>query len=128
MIWLPSIEQIIQAHQMLIAATGGSDGIRDPGLIESALMRAYAGFGEHEIYTTVPQKAAAICSGLIGNHGFVDGNKRIGILIMLSILRKNGYALTYTQDELIELGLAAAQSIVGTEEITRWIEAHHAHE
>lgn len=88
MIWLPSIEQIIEMHGILIRRTGGLDGIRDRGLIESALARASAGFGDYERYTGVEAKAAALAHGLGSNHGFIDGNKRVGVAVMLLILRK----------------------------------------
>ena len=83
MIWLPSIDQVIEMHSILIRRTGGSDGIRDLGLIESALARASAGFGEFERYPSVIAKAAAIAHGLGSNHGFIDGNKRVGVAVML---------------------------------------------
>lgn len=124
MIWIPSLEQVFILHTKLIARTGGSDGVRDAGLIESALMRANASYGGVEAYTSIPQKAAAVCCGLIGNHGFVDGNKRIGIAVMLLILRRNGIALRYTQPELIRLGLSAAQGLVDVNDVAEWVERH----
>ena len=124
MIWLPSIEQIIEMHSILIRRTGGLDGIRDRGLIESALARASAGFGDYERYTGVEAKAAAIAHGLGSNHGFIDGNKRIGVAVMLLILRKNDIRLTFTQIELIRLGLDIATDQVGPDDIVKWIRQH----
>lgn len=124
MIWIPTLEQIMFLHAKLVERTGGSDGVRDAGLIESALMRADAAFGGVEAYPDIVEKAAAVCCGLIGNHGFVDGNKRIGIAAMLLILRKNGIALQYTQAELIRLGLDAAQGLLDVPEVIRWIKEH----
>ncbi len=126
MIWIPTLEQIFALHSKLIARTGGSDGFRDAGLIESALMRAKAAFGGVEAYRTVSRKAAAICCGLIGNHGFIDGNKRIGIAAMLLVLRRNDITLRYAQAELICLGLNAAQGIVDVNGVAEWIEQHMA--
>ena len=117
MIWLPTLRQLIRLHEKVIARSGGAAGMRDAGLIESALMRANASFGDYEAYSTVAEKAAAVCCGLIGNHGFVDGNKRIGVMAMLLILKKNGIALRYTQAELIRLGLDAAQGNVAVAEV-----------
>ena len=71
-------------------------------------MRANAAFGASEAYPTIEEKAAAVCCGLIGNHGFIDGNKRIGVMVLLLLLSKNGVDLRYTQGELIRLGLDAA--------------------
>lgn len=124
MIWVPALEQLFVLHSKLIARTGGSDGVRDAGLIESALMRADAAFDGAEAYRTVPQKAAAVCCGLIGNHGFIDGNKRIGIAAMLLILRRNHIILRYTQAELICLGLNAAQGLADVNDVAEWIEQH----
>lgn len=124
MIWLFTLEQLCRMHSKLIARTGGSDGMRDRGLVESALMRANAEFGGVEAYPDIAGKAAAVCCGLIGNHGFVDGNKRIGVAALLMMLRKNGIALNYTQAELIRLGLDAAQDLTGVEAVAEWIEAH----
>lgn len=124
MIWLPTLSQLVRLHEKTVARSGGSTGIRDIGLIESALMRANASFGDYEAYPTITEKAAAVCCGLIGNHGFVDGNKRIGVMAMLLILKKNGIVLNYTQPELIRLGLDAAQGIVAVAEVTDWIESH----
>ena len=124
MIWLPSIDQVIEMHSILIRRTGGSDGIRDLGLIESALARASAGYGEFERYPSVEAKAAAIAHGLGSNHGFIDGNKRVGVAVMLLILRKNDIQLSYTQQELIRLGLDIATDCVNPDDIIAWIEAH----
>lgn len=124
MIWLPNIDQVIEMHSILIQRTGGSDGIRDPGLIESALARASAGFGEFERYPSVIAKAAANAHGLGSNHGFIDGNKRVGVAVMLLILRKNDVQLSYTQQELIRLGLDIATDCVNPDDIIAWIEAH----
>lgn len=124
MIWLPSLDQIFELHALLIERTGGASGIRDAGLVESALMRARAGFGEVEAYDTLPLKAAAVCCGLISNHGFVDGNKRVGIAALCLILRKNETRLAYTQQELITLGLTIAQGEMSEAAVAEWIIGH----
>ena len=124
MIWLPNIDQVIEMHSILIRRTGGSEGIRDPGLIESALARAAAGYGEFERYPGAIAKAAAIAHGLGSNHGFIDGNKRVGVAVMLLILRKNDVQLSYTQQELIRLGMDIATDRVNPDDIIAWIEAH----
>lgn len=124
MIWLPTAQQVIRLHSKLINKSGGSNGVRDFGLIESAIMRASAGFDGCEIYPTAIQKAAAVCCGLIGNHGFVDGNKRIGVAVMLLMLSKNGISLNYTQQELIRFGLDAAQGLIDVNGCVNWIHEH----
>jgi len=124
MIWLPTVEQVVRLHSKMIARSGGSDGVRDIGLIESAIMRAAAGYGDYDAYPNAVQKAAAVCCGLVSNHGFIDGNKRIGVAAMLLILQKNGVMLQYTQRELIQLGMDLAQGLLSVEDCIQWIEQH----
>lgn len=126
MIWIPNAEQVNRLHDKVMLRTGGACGVREPGLVESAIQRASAGFGDYELYPTLEQKAAAVCCGLTRNHCFLDGNKRIGVTVMLLILRVNGYALKYTQDEMIRLGLEGAQGLLSVEDVTEWIRAHAA--
>jgi death-on-curing protein len=71
-------EQIIMIHQALIEATGGSQGVRDGGMLESALAAPFATYGEEEFFPTVEEKAARLAIGLVNNHPMIDGNKRIG--------------------------------------------------
>lgn len=125
-IWLPSLDQVLLIHDCLIQSTGGSSGIRDLGLIDSALGRANASFGGVELYTDVFAKAAALCCGLAKNHGFIDGNKRIGVTTMLIMLKKNGIRLSYSQAELISLGLSVAQGIYDVPEVESWLRGHAA--
>ena len=123
-IWLPNLKQILILHERLVLKTGGASGIRDIGLIESALARADASFANVELYPGVLAKAAAICCGLTQNHGFVDGNKRIGVTAMLLVLRQNGILLQYTQAELVTLGLSLAQGQMDVAEVEAWLQAH----
>lgn len=114
----------MQLHTKLTARTGGSDGLRDPGLLESAENSAQTGFGGVEIYPTVTEKAARLMYALVSNHAFVDGNKRIGLLVMLMTMKLNGIPLRYTQSELIDLTLSAASGSIKYEEILEWVQAH----
>ena len=124
MIWLPTPEVVLRLHQKMIDCSGGSHGIRDVGLIESAVARASAAFGDTEAYPGVVAKAAAMGCGLAQNHGFIDGNKRIGMAVMLLILRRNGVVLHYSQKELTDLGLSVARGIADVAEAAAWIESH----
>lgn len=99
-----AVSDIIVLHQKVVNKTGGSHGIRDIGLIESAVNRAYATFGGNDLYETVEAKIAATTYGLVSNHGFIDGNKRIGVAAMLLLLRLNGYELWYSQHGLKRTG------------------------
>lgn len=117
-------EEVLLLHQRLVQASGGGSGLRDRGLLESAVMSAEAEFDGHPLYPELCQKAARLCFALTGNHPFADGNKRIGILAMLVMLRLNGIRLQYPQDELIRLGLAVAKGEWKYEEILQWILQH----
>lgn len=126
MTWLPNFQEVCLLHEKIVKATGGSAALRDRSLVESALFRAQGAFGGVEAYPTLEAKAAALCCGLVQNHGFVDGNKRIGVTSMLLVLRRNGVILHYTQQELIELGLEVAKSRWDVPEVPAWIVRHAA--
>lgn len=121
---LLTVEEIIMLHGKLLTATGGLPGLRDRGLLESAVFGVNAGFEDVEQYPGVEEKAARLCYALIANHAFVDGNKRVGVLAMLMTLRLNAVALEYTQQELIALGLEVADGTAGYGEILAWITTH----
>ena len=121
---LLTIPEIQMLHSKLIQKTGGTDGLRDQGLLESAVYSTDVSFGDVEKYPTTEEKAARLAYALICNHAFIDGNKRIGILVMLTTLKLNRIILSYTQQELIELGLSVASGTSGYEEILKWIQNH----
>lgn len=123
-IFIPSSGQIIGMHRRIILRTGGSGELRSRALLESAVARAEAGYGEHDLYPSVEEKAAAVGCGLIQNHAFVDGNKRVGVLALLLILRNNRYSVQFTQDELISLGLDVASGKMDVPQVVDWIRAH----
>lgn len=119
-----TIADIILLQHKLINQTGGSHGVRDLGLIESALSRMQASFDGEDLYVTIESKVAAVTFSLINNHGFIDGNKRAGIAVMLLLLRINGYCLKYTQAELIRIGLGIASGELNEFSIVEWIQQH----
>lgn len=121
---LLTADEIIMLHEKLLKATGGLPGLRDRGLLESAVLGVHASFEDVEQYPTAEEKAARLVYALIKNHAFVDGNKRVGVLAMLMTLRLNGIVLQYTQQELISLGLAVASGKAGFNEILWWIAQH----
>lgn len=118
------LNDILLFHQKIIQQTGGSDGIRDLGLIESALSRAFTTFDGKDLYKEVDEKVAVITHGLIKNHGFIDGNKRIGIAVMVLLLKLNNIYVNYTQKELVDLGLGIANGIINEIGIKNWIRNH----
>ncbi|HEY4544195.1 MAG TPA: type II toxin-antitoxin system death-on-curing family toxin [Tissierellaceae bacterium] len=119
-----SKEQVIKIHSMLISQTGGSDGIRDEGLLDSALNAPFQTFDGDYIYRTIKAKAAKLGYFLVKNHPFIDGNKRIGILVMITFLEINGVEVACTDEELITLGLGLADGSIDGENLLNWIIDH----
>ena len=117
-------EQVLMLHTQLIEFTGGCDGIRDNGLLDSALESPFQCFGGEELYPSIQAKAARLCYGLVKNHAMVDGNKRIGVHTMLVFLAVNGYELKYTQNELVDLILDVADDKKEYEDLLEWILEH----
>ena len=117
-------EQVLILHTQLIESTGGCDGIRGEGLLDSALETPFQSFAGEELYPSIQSKAARLCYGLVKNHAMLDGNKRIGAHTMLVFLAVNGYQLEYTQRELSDVILDVADGKKGYEDILTWILAH----
>ncbi len=117
-------EQILLLHTQLIEATGGSDGIRDANLLESALESPFQSYSGEELYPSIQAKAARLCYGLVKNHAMIDGNKRIGVHAMLVFLTLNGYEVEYTQKELSDLILDVAANRKQYEDILQWLLMH----
>lgn len=119
-----SKEQILMLHSQLIEEYGGSDGVRDYNLLDSALENPFQSFGGEELYPTLQARAARLGYGLIKNHCMIDGNKRIGTHAMLVFLAINGIELDYTQKELYETILAIADGSLEYEDLLKWILEH----
>jgi len=116
--------QIIVMHEELIRESGGSTGVRDDALLESALAVPFQEYAGIELFPTIQAKAARLCYGLVKNHPMLDGNKRIGAHVMFIFLALNGYELRYTQQELIDIILEIASGNKDNEELFQWILAH----
>lgn len=119
-----SKEKVLLLHQLIAEETGGGIGVRDEALLESAIESAFAGFGDKEFFPNKEEKAAKIGYSLVTNHAFVDGNKRIGMYIMITFLEVNGIYLNCTNDEVVEVGLALAEGKIKYEELLDWIKEH----
>ncbi len=117
-----NVNDVIYLHRMIYSETGGAEGVRDLGLLESAVSAPFASFGETELYPTLSKKAARLGYALISNHAFVDGNKRIGVLSMLTFLSLNGAELSATDSDITELGLKVASGEWKYGELLSWIE------
>ena len=120
MMWCPETADVLRMHCKIIKRTGGAGGVRSIPLIESAIHRFYAAFSGQEAYPTIEEKAAAVACGLIQNHGFVDGNKRIGVAIMRLILLQNNVLIQYTQKDLVQIALAVADGKADIPDIVAW--------
>lgn len=116
-----SQEKILLLHQLIAQETGGDAGVRDYGLLESALESAYQTFGGDELFPSKEEKAAKLGFFLISNHAFVDGNKRIGMYVMLTFLEMNGIHISPSDSDVINLGLAVASGESEYEDILKWI-------
>lgn len=119
-----SKEQILMLHANLIAETGGSDGIRDENLLESAISAPFQTFDSIEIFPSIQQKAARLGFGLIKNHAFIDGNKRIGTHAILVFLALNKIELDYTQADLVDIILKVAAGESSFDDLLNWILDH----
>lgn len=119
-----SKDQVLKLHADLIKATGGSDGIRDEGMLDMALNNPFQTFDGKELYPGIQAKAARLCFGLVKNHAMIDGNKRLGTHVMLVFLALNGYELSYSQKELSDVILALASGDIGEKEFLQWIIEH----
>lgn len=128
---MQSIEQIdketaLAIHSATIARFGGLDGVRDEGLLESALAQPFQTFGGEELYPTVAQKAARYTYGIALNHPFADGNKRTATAIMGAFLRMNGYRFKPRHDELLATMLGVADGSISFEQLAEWLESQIA--
>jgi death-on-curing protein len=115
-----NVEAVIALHAELIEESGGSHGLRDAGLLESAISRAENKVN-YDPEATVGSVGASLSWGLIKNHAFIDGNKRIGLAALVVFLRANGHVLTCSVEEEIAMVLRAAASEITEEEWTAWV-------
>lgn len=117
-----SQEKVLLLHQLITQETGGDPGLRDFGLLDSALEGAYATFDGADLYPTKEEKAARLGYALISNHAFVDGNKRIGMYIMLTFLEVNGLRARPSNEDVIRVGLGVASGEIQYEELLAWVQ------
>ena len=118
--------QVLQLHQHLIEITGGAVRIRDDGMLDSALNTPFQVFDDIALFPGIIQKAARLGFGLIKNHPFLDGNKRIGAHTMLVFLELNGIHLSYSQEELYTIILGVASGKNTYEDLLQWLYSHES--
>lgn len=119
-----SKRQILLLHSMLVAQSGGMDGLRDEGLLDAAINMPLQTFGSQELYPTILEKAARLGYGLIRNHPFLDGNKRIGTHAMLVFLDINNITLSYEDEDLISTILHVAAGAMDCNAFLEWLKTH----
>ena len=117
-------KQILLLHDALSIESGGSSELRDEGLLDSAISAPFQSFGGIDLYPDIILKAARLGFGLIKNHPFVDGNKRIGAHAMIAFLEVNNISLEYEDDELIEIILSVASGKSSDEDLVVWLKDH----
>lgn len=119
-----SSEKVKLLHQLLAEETGGAIGLRDEGLLDSAIEGVFQTFGGKELYPTKEEKGARLGYTLIANHAFLDGNKRIGMYVMMTFLEVNGIPLACTDAEIVQMGLGIAAGEIGYEQLLDWVLTH----
>ena len=117
-------EKVLLLQQLLTQESGGSPGVRDMNLLDSAIQSVYATFDGKDLYPSKEEKGARLGFNLISNHAFVDGNKRIGLHAMVLFLALNGIELKYTKDELVKVGLSLADGSMKYEQLLKWVLKH----
>lgn len=123
MIWI-TVEDVIAIHSRIIKTTGGLDGIRDQAGLEAAVSAPLQSFGGIDLFPGDIEKIARIGFGLASNHAFIDGNKRIGAMMVQLLLKWNGYTLKLKSGELADMFIAIADGKAGEPELLDWIHGH----
>src|SRR5688572_19453616 len=118
-----TLAEVLELHRRIITQSGGANGIRELGGIESALAQPQMTFDGNDLYPSVESKATAICFSLVMNHPFIDGNKRIGHAAMETFLVLNGFEILASTDEQEAAVLAVASGSMSREELTGWLGA-----
>lgn len=114
-------EKVLLLHRLITKETGGDPNVRDISLLDSALESAFATFDGQELYPSKEEKGARLGFSLISNHAFVDGNKRIGIFVLLTFLEVNGIKIRPTNEEVARVGLAVASGEMKYLDLLNWI-------
>ena len=119
-----SKENVEVLHRLIAQETGGGVGLRDAILLDSALGSIFQTFDGKELYPTIEEKGARLGFNLISNHAFIDGNKRIGMLVMMTFLEVNGVRIDCTDEDIIDTALAVASGKAIYKELLDWVLNH----
>ena len=123
MIWITA-EEIILIHSRIIQGSGGLDGLRDQACLEAAVAAPFQTFDGHDLFPTEVEKIARLGYGLAANHAFIDGNKRIGAMMVQLLLKWNGYNLKLQSGELADMFIAIANGNAEEMTLLNWIKSH----
>ena len=118
-------DQIIKLHEAIYERYGGDVGVLNDGLLDSALQAPFQTFGGEELIPDTKEKIVRLAFGLIKNHAFRDGNKRIGALVLLTLLELNGYKVKATNAEFADIIMGVAASVKDEKDLLEWVEVHH---
>ncbi len=118
------IEDILDIHKQSIQKYGGSHGVRDLSLLESAIARPFQTFGGEDLYTSIFEKAAALGESLIANHPFIDGNKRTGAVAMIALLEDEDLIFSASQADLYNFVISIATGEIKFDQIVEWLKAN----
>jgi death on curing protein len=116
-----TLAEVLDLHRLVIEQSGGTDGVRELGGVESAVAQPQMTFGGDELYPSIESKATALCFSLVMNHAFVDGNKRIGHAAMETFLVMNGFELVVEVDNAEQVILTLAAGDLSREELLKWV-------
>lgn len=119
-----SIEKVLAIHDQMVERFGGSFGIRDLGLIDSAVARPQASFGGQDLYTNIFDKAAALLQSLLKNHPFVDGNKRTALTSVGIFLELNGWELKNAHEDEVEFAIKVDNQNLTLDQISEWLKQY----
>jgi death-on-curing protein len=117
-----SKREALEIHTILIERFGGSDGIRDQELLDSALNRPYQTFEDNELYPTIIDKAAAILESIIKNHPFVDGNKRTGYVLARLLMMSEQLDIQAKQEQKYQFVISISKGQLSFDQIKEWLE------
>jgi len=117
-------KQLLYLYQEVMKRSGGTVGLRDHGLLESAVYRPQASFGGQDLYPDLLSKAAALGHSIISNHPFVDGNKRVGFEAIRLMLRLNGYDVHASKDAMFDVVIDMAAGTLTEQAIADWLKRH----
>lgn len=123
MIWVTA-DDVIAIHSVVIQKSGGTDGLRDRSVLESAISAPLQSFGGVDLFPGVLDKISRIGFGLASNHAFLDGNKRIGAMVVQLLLKWNGYSLELQEGELADMFISIAAGTTHEADLRQWIQQH----